>query len=163
MVTIPPPYEPNSSPPAYDKLVDRVGQMVGSDPTQQKYIDAAASLTDDKINILMDGGDFSDPFKTDEDNKIFSSGAAKGLASPECTKHLRDTASAAVDAASEISRLFVTLYLKIAQIDRIHRSNFKRALIENQRVGLLLSVLLVLMLFRRINKSSRRVECSQPI
>ncbi|RAK77726.1 uncharacterized protein BO72DRAFT_447851 [Aspergillus fijiensis CBS 313.89] len=130
--TAPPAYEPHSSPPSYDSLVDKVCQLVGSDPTPQKFIDAAATLSESEIEILKDGGDFSDPIKNERDNKVFSTGAAKGLASPECAEHLRAASNAAVEASNEIERLFVSLHLKIAQIDRIHHSGFEPKLVENQ-------------------------------
>ncbi|KAB8228988.1 uncharacterized protein BDW43DRAFT_303431 [Aspergillus alliaceus] len=113
---------PNSSPPSYNDLVDKVCQMVGSDPTPQKHIDAAAKLADNEINILMDNEDFSDLIKNKEDNKVFCTGAAKGLVSPEYAEHLKEVSNAAVDV----------LYLKIAQIDRIYRSDFGPTLIRNQ-------------------------------
>ncbi|OJJ96690.1 hypothetical protein ASPACDRAFT_46865 [Aspergillus aculeatus ATCC 16872] len=87
--TVPPAYEPHSSPPSYDFLVDKVCQLVGPDPTRQKSIDAAATLSDSENKILKDGGDFSDPIKNEHDNKVFTTGAAKGLASPECAEHLQ--------------------------------------------------------------------------
>ncbi|KZF26980.1 hypothetical protein L228DRAFT_280117 [Xylona heveae TC161] len=132
--TTPPPYEPHSSPPSYDDVVAKVSQMVGTDATPQKYIDAAATLNENEIDILVSGGDFSDPIKTEEDNKKFCEGAAKALTSHESTEHLRESSNAAVDASNEINRVFVSLHLKIAQIDRIHRSDFEPALIKNQLV-----------------------------
>ncbi|KAE8387108.1 hypothetical protein BDV23DRAFT_196019 [Aspergillus alliaceus] len=100
----------------------RFAKWSGLTRLPQKHIDAAAKLAESEINILMDNGDFSDLIKNEEDNKVFCTGAAKGLVSPEYAEHLKEVSNAAVDV----------LYLKIAQIDRIYRSDFGPTLIRNQ-------------------------------
>lgn len=150
---VPPPYEPHSSPPSYDELVDRVTEMVGPDPTPQKLLDATDKLTAEELNILMNEGDHSDFIENEEDNKIFCTGAAEAITSPEGDKYMNEAADDAVKAVVDIRDMFRGLQLDIANIDRIHNSGFQPQLLDHQRVSFgfllfspLLFVLMMLMI-----------------
>ncbi|KOS21275.1 hypothetical protein ESCO_006790 [Escovopsis weberi] len=132
LVPPPPAYMFSDSPPSYDEVVKKVDGLVGSSPTPQKYLNAALALTGEERAVLQAGAEEHNPLKTEADKKKYTLGAAKELSTDETKQKLKEEANSANEAARDIENVFVSLQLKIAQIDQIHKSNFAPTLVQHR-------------------------------
>ncbi|KAE8353398.1 hypothetical protein BDV28DRAFT_148134 [Aspergillus coremiiformis] len=128
----PPPYLFSDSPPSYDEVAKKVDSLVGSNPTPDKYLDAATSLTDEERAVLQAGAEEHNPIKTEADKKKYTIGAAKALSTDEAKAKLKEEANTANKAARDIEDVFTSLQLKIAEIDHVNQSNFAPTLIQHR-------------------------------
>ncbi|PYH92382.1 hypothetical protein BO71DRAFT_442457 [Aspergillus ellipticus CBS 707.79] len=124
-MTVPPSYSADVAPPSYDEVAQKLDDMVGSDPTPDKVFEAAGQLSEEEINVLVDGVDSHWPLETEAQKEEFTIGAGQTLSSDEGKVRLQSTAMTVTQATKEIDDVFFNLETKLAQIDAIHKSNFQ--------------------------------------
>ncbi|PYH71327.1 uncharacterized protein BO88DRAFT_451999 [Aspergillus vadensis CBS 113365] len=120
----PPTYVAGDSPPSYEEVANKVNQLVGSDPTPQKYLDVATSLSEEERKVLSDGAEANNPIKTEDDKRKLSLGAAKTMSREDTVAKMQEDASAASAAVVAIDGSFTALQVKIAEIDQLEQTNF---------------------------------------
>ncbi|KZF26982.1 hypothetical protein L228DRAFT_258330 [Xylona heveae TC161] len=130
MTPAPPAYTAGASPPSYDEVVKKLETLVGDDVTPDSVLNAAAQLSDEETNILIDGADDHWPLETDKQKEDFAIGSGQTLSSPEGKAQLESAGNETTQATVEIENIFAQLHLKIAQIDRIHHSEFEPGIIR---------------------------------
>lgn len=130
----PPTYVAGDSPPSYEEVANKVNQLVGSDPTPQKYLDVATSLSEEERKVLSDGAEANNPIKTEDDKRKLSLGAAKTMSREDTVAKMQEDASAASAAVVAIDGSFTALQVKIAEIDQLEQTNFLVQLNENKSV-----------------------------
>ncbi|PLB44183.1 hypothetical protein P170DRAFT_450366 [Aspergillus steynii IBT 23096] len=123
-MTVPPAYSTEDAPPSYDEVAGKVDKLVGGSTSPQKYLDVAASLTDEERKVLQDGAEEHNPIKTDEDKKKLSLGAAVTMSTDEVVGKLKEDASKASAAVVAIDGSFTALQVQIASIDQLEQTNF---------------------------------------
>ncbi|GLA73793.1 hypothetical protein AtubIFM55763_004725 [Aspergillus tubingensis] len=128
----PPTYVAGDSPPSYEEVANKVNQLVGSDPTPQKYLDVATSLSEEERKVLSDGAEANNPIKTEDDKRKLSLGAAKTMSREDTVAKMQEDASAASAAVVAIDGSFTALQVKIAEIDQLEQTNFLVQLNENK-------------------------------
>lgn len=133
MTAIPPAYS-TDSPPSYDEVASKVDQLVGGSKSPQKYLDAAASLTDEERKVLQDGAEEHNPIKTDEDKRKLSLGAAKTMSTDETVEKLKEDANKASAAVVAIDGSFTALQVQIAAIDQLEQTDFLKQLNTHKEV-----------------------------
>ena len=120
-----PSYNADVAPPSYDEVARKLDDLVGSDPTPDKVLDAAAKLSEEEINVLVDGVHSHWPLETEEQKVEFTIGSGQTLSSAEGKDRLKRTAMTVTQATKEIDDIFYNMEYQLAQIDAIHKSSFR--------------------------------------
>ncbi|PWY69096.1 hypothetical protein BO70DRAFT_382634 [Aspergillus heteromorphus CBS 117.55] len=123
-MTVLPSYTADVAPPSYDEVAHKLENLVGGNPTPDKVLDAAEQLSEEEINVLVNGVDSHWPLETEKQKEEFTIGTGQTLSSAEGKDQLQATAITVTQATREIDRIFFALEVKLAQIDGIHKSNF---------------------------------------
>ncbi|RAH48744.1 uncharacterized protein BO95DRAFT_490188 [Aspergillus brunneoviolaceus CBS 621.78] len=129
----PPTYTTGDSPPSYDEVAKKLEGLVGDDVTPDRVLDATDKLSDAEIDILINGADGHWPLETDQQKTDFAVGCGQCLSSPEGKTRFASAGDEATQATRDIENIFVSLHLRIAQIDRIHHSAFEPEIINLQQ------------------------------
>lgn len=129
-----PAYTADSSTPLYDEVSQKLQGLIGEHPTTEKVLDAGATLSDEEINVLANGYD-THHLQLDKKQKAnFTVGVGQTLSSNLGQSHLELAGNEASQAVKDIDETFIELQLKIAQIDKIYKSDFQPGLSSIQDV-----------------------------
>ncbi len=117
-----PPYEPSSSPPAYEEIEKKLSQLIGPNPTVEKVLEAAKAISPTEAEILVQNSSTKFPLKTEKQKEDFALGIASATSSDGFKPHITAASSSASRAAKEIACVFQSLHVKILEVDRVHES-----------------------------------------
>ncbi|PYI08837.1 hypothetical protein BO78DRAFT_395420 [Aspergillus sclerotiicarbonarius CBS 121057] len=120
-----PSYNADVAPPSYDEVAQKLENLVGSDPTPDKVIEATAQLSEEEINVLVDGADSHFPLQTEKQKEDYVTGAGQNLSSADGKERLREAAIAVTKTTKDIGDTFYSLEYKLAQIDVTHKTSFQ--------------------------------------
>ena len=134
MASSPHEYVTDSPPPPYGEVEEKLNDLIGSNPTPKKVLDAAKGLSKGEIAVLIKSADKHFPLKTKKEKQDFAIGFAQTASSPESKEYIYASSSSASRAAKEINSIFQRLLFKIIQIDKVHKSDFQKPLLELQNV-----------------------------
>ncbi|OOF93051.1 hypothetical protein ASPCADRAFT_209684 [Aspergillus carbonarius ITEM 5010] len=133
MAEVPPAYTAGDSPPSYDEIAKKLEDLIGDNPTPEKVIEASQQLSEEELDILVDGADDHWPLETEQQKRDFSIGCGQTYCSEGGKARLQEAGSEATQATKEIADIFHQLHLKVAQIDQIHHSGFQPEIIRLQQ------------------------------
>ncbi|KAJ8060569.1 hypothetical protein OCU04_010883 [Sclerotinia nivalis] len=133
MNTAPPAYTVKISPSSWEEINQKLEDLIGNNRTLDAVINAAEQLSATEIEILVDGAEDHWPLETEEQIKEYSIGTGKTLSSEEGKARLAEEGNQATQVAREIERAFITLHLRVAEIDNIHRTRFTPDLLRLQQ------------------------------
>ncbi|PYI02847.1 hypothetical protein BO78DRAFT_324209 [Aspergillus sclerotiicarbonarius CBS 121057] len=133
MTEVPPAYTAGASPPSYDDIAKKLEDLIGDNPTPEKVIEASQHLSDEELDVLVDGADDHWPLETEQQKRDFSIGCGQAYCSEGGKIRLQEAGNEATQATKEIEDIFHQLHLKVAQIDQIHHSGFQPEIIRLQQ------------------------------
>ncbi|KAK1143037.1 hypothetical protein N8T08_007101 [Aspergillus melleus] len=119
-----PAYTADNSPPSYDEVSEKLNSLVGSNPTIEKALEAANSLSDNEINVLANGYEDHYPLQTDQQKADFTVGAGQHLSSEAGQEHLSQAGVAASQAGVDINDRLIDIQQKLAVIDQSYHEGF---------------------------------------
>ncbi|KAF5581674.1 hypothetical protein FPANT_8816 [Fusarium pseudoanthophilum] len=127
-----PPYDSSGSPPAYEEIEKKLNELIGPNPTVEKVLKAAESVSPKEAEILVQNSKAKFPLKTEKQKEDFALGIASVTSSDEFKPQITSASLSASRAANEIARIFQKLHLKILEVDRVHESGFAKVLLEHK-------------------------------
>ncbi|KAF7869660.1 hypothetical protein EAF04_004444 [Stromatinia cepivora] len=128
-----PAYTVQTSPSSWDEIDQKLENLIGNNRTPDAVINAAEQLSDTEIEILVDGAEDHWPLETEEQIKEYSIGTGKTFSSEEGKARLAEEGNQATQVAREIERAFISLHLRVAEIDNNHRTRFTPDLLQLQQ------------------------------
>ncbi|EWG50799.1 hypothetical protein FVEG_16693 [Fusarium verticillioides 7600] len=130
-----PPYDSSGSPPAYEEIEKKLNELIGPNPTVEKVLKAAKSVSPKEAEILVQNSKAKFPLKTERQKEDFALGIASATSSDDFKPQITSASSSASRAANEVARIFQKLHLKILEVDRVHESGFAKVLLKHKDVG----------------------------
>ncbi|OGM42560.1 hypothetical protein ABOM_007945 [Aspergillus bombycis] len=122
-----PAYTADSSPPTYDEVAGKLEGLLGSNPTVEKALEAARTLSDVEINVLANGYEDHYPLQTDQQKADFTVGAGQHLSSDEGQNRMALAGTAASQTAIDIDNRLIDIQKKLAVIDQKYNEGFADA------------------------------------
>ncbi|PYH71325.1 uncharacterized protein BO88DRAFT_451997 [Aspergillus vadensis CBS 113365] len=119
-----PAYTADNSPPSYDEVAGKLERLVGSNPTVEKALEAANSLSEEEIFVLANGYEDHKPLQTDQQKADFTVGAGQHLSSEEGQNGMALSGSAASQASVNIDSRLIDIQQKLAVIDQKYNEGF---------------------------------------
>ncbi|GLA21004.1 hypothetical protein AnigIFM62618_009978 [Aspergillus niger] len=119
-----PAYTADSSPPSYDEVAGKLDGLLGTNPTVEKALEAARSLSDEEINVLANGYEDHKPLQTDQQKADFAVGAGQHLSSEEGQNGMAQAGTAASQASFDIDKRLIDIQQKLAVIDQRYNEGF---------------------------------------
>lgn len=119
-----PAYTADSSPPSYDEVAGKLDGLLGTNPTVEKALEAARSLSDEEINVLANGYEDRKPLQTDQQKADFAVGAGQHLSSEEGQNGMAQAGTAASQASFDIDKRLIDIQQKLAVIDQRYNEGF---------------------------------------
>ncbi|KAG9506504.1 hypothetical protein J7337_000036 [Fusarium musae] len=127
-----PPYDSSGSPPAYEEIEKKLNELIGPNPTVEKVLKAAKSVSPKEAEILVQNSKAKFPLKTERQKEDFALGIASATSSDDFKPQITSASSSASRAANEVARIFQKLHLKILEVDRVHESGFAKVLLKHK-------------------------------
>ncbi|RBR20220.1 hypothetical protein FVER53590_09929 [Fusarium verticillioides] len=127
-----PPYDSSGSPPAYEEIEKKLNELIGPNPTVEKVLKAAKSVSPKEAEILVQNSKAKFPLKTERQKEDFALGIASATSSDDLKPQITSASSSASRAANEVARIFQKLHLKILEVDRVHESGFAKVLLKHK-------------------------------
>ncbi|EHA25169.1 hypothetical protein ASPNIDRAFT_54032 [Aspergillus niger ATCC 1015] len=119
-----PAYTADSSPPSYEEVAGKLDGLLGTNPTVEKALEAARSLSDEEINVLANGYEDHKPLQTDQQKADFAVGAGQHLSSEEGQNGMAQAGTAASQASFDIDKRLIDIQQKLAVIDQRYNEGF---------------------------------------
>lgn len=130
-----PPYDSSGSPPAYEEIEKKLNELIGPNPTVEKVLEVAKSVSPKEADILVQNSKAKFPLKTEKQKEDFALGIASVTSSSNFKPQITSASSSASRAANEVARIFQKLHLKILEVDRVHESGFAKVLLKHKSVS----------------------------
>ncbi|KAI1639324.1 hypothetical protein F4809DRAFT_638798 [Biscogniauxia mediterranea] len=119
-----PEYTADSSPPSYEEVASKLESLLGNDPTTEKALSAARSLSNEEIIVLANGYEDHYPLQTEQQKADFVVGAGQHLSSEEGQDSAAQAGLAASQAAVDVDNQLLDIQSQLAVLDQSYHKGF---------------------------------------